>query len=108
MSNKLIVLWGTIIVLLVSAVFVIGKLYKEDKFLIETQKLLKTNVSKYLDDYGKWPSINDEIKISSNELIELDYIEPIKNESKECSAVISIKNVNKKYKYKYTVNCFTE
>lgn len=80
MSNKLIIVWGSLIILLVCTLFLIGSKYKGEVKYISLKEEVKTSVKKYMKDNNlKLP-----LEITSEELETLGYIKELKLEDKTC------------------------
>ncbi len=86
MSNKLIMIWGTIIILLVGTIYFIGVKYEEELKYISLKNELKESVKEYIaDKKPKYP-----LKITTEELEEEGYINELKIEDKICAADIKV------------------
>ncbi len=106
MNNKIIILWGIIIFGLVISIYTIG-ISKSDNFRYkELKENLELSINKYLDDYDLWPA--DSMSITSDELIENDYLNELFYEGSKCSANVIVTNTDGKYKYEYDINCVYE
>ena len=106
MNNKIIVLWGFIIFGLVISVYVLGISKGNEVKYNELKENLKLSIDNYLSDNNLWPS--NTITISSDELIENNYLNNLTYEGSECSAEVIITNNNGKYNYKYDITCVYE
>lgn len=93
MSNKIIVLWGTVVTLLILTIYVIGVLHEEEIKYIKLKEEVKTSVNKYIEmEEVKLP-----LEITTEELEEKEYIGELKLEDKICAADIK---VDKKWIFK--------
>lgn len=86
MSNKIIIVWGSLITLLVCALFLIGSKYKGEVKYISLKEEVKTSVKKYIKDNNlKLP-----LEITSEELESLGYIKELRLEDKICACDIYV------------------
>lgn len=90
MSNKVIVVWGSIIILLVCTLFLIGSKYQGEIKYMSLKEEVKTSVKKYMKDNN----LKAPLVITSEELESLGYIKELKLEEKVCASDI---NVSKKF-----------
>ena len=100
MSNKIIILWGSIIILLITILFIIGINYEKEIKYINIKQEVKESVKKYI----KENNIKDYFEITSEELESEGYLKEIKLDDKICAADISVKKVLifKKYNIEFT------
>ena len=100
MSNKLIVLWGSVIVFLVCVIFVIGVFYKSDIKYVTLKEEVKTSTKEYINKHD----ITYPFTITSQELVSLGYLDKLEIDDKECSArvLVSKKWIFKNYKIDFT------
>lgn len=100
MSNKIIILWGSIIILLITILFIIGINYEKEIKYINIKQEVKESVKKYI----KENNIKDDFEITSEELESEGYLKEIKLDDKICAADISVKKVLifKKYNIEFT------
>lgn len=100
MSNKIIILWGSIIILLITILFIIGINYEKEIKYIDIKQEVKESVKKYI----KENNIKDDFEITSEELESEGYLKEIKLDDKICAADISVKKVLifKKYNIEFT------
>ena len=100
MSNKIIVLWGSLIIILVTVICYIAITKKEEIKFINLKQDLKENVRKYL----KENDVELPFEITSEELEEKGYIEPLVLGNKLCAADIKVtkKIIFKKYDIQFT------
>lgn len=100
MSNKIIILWGSIIILLITILFIIGINYEKEIKYINIKQEVKESVKKYI----KENNIKDNFEITSEELESEGYLKEIKLDDKICAADISVKKVLifKKYNIEFT------
>ena len=100
MSNKIIILWGSIIILLITILFIIGINYEKEIKYINIKQEVKESVKKYI----KENNIKDDFEITSEELESEGYLKKIKLDDKICAADISVKKVLifKKYNIEFT------
>lgn len=100
MSNKIIILWGSIIILLITILFIIGINYEKEIKYINIKQEVKESVKEYI----KENNIKDDFEITSEELESKGYLKEIKLDDKICAADISVKKVLifKKYNIEFT------
>lgn len=106
MNNKIIVLWGFIIFGLVISIYILGISKSDEVKYNELKENLKLSIDNYLSDNNLWPS--NTITISSEELIENNYLNNLTYEGSECSADVIVTNNGKKYNYEYDITCVYE
>ncbi len=87
MSNKVIAIWGTVVVLLVISIYVIGITHKEELKYIT----LKTEVKEKTKEYIEANDIKLPVSITSEFLEELGYLDSLKLDNKLCAADINVK-----------------
>lgn len=90
MSNKVIVLWGFIIVFLVCSIYFIGLKYEGEMKYINLKKEIKESVKDYIDDND----VTFPFTITSETLESEGYIGELKLDEKICAADV---NVSKKF-----------
>ena len=100
MSNKIIILWGFIIISLVSIITYVGVTKKEEIKFINLKNELKVKVKKYIKDND----IELPFEITSEKLEEEGYISPLILDNKLCAADIKVteKFIFKNYDVKFT------
>lgn len=86
MSNKLIVLWGFIIVLLVCIIYFIGIKYEDEIKYVNLKNDVKESVKKYIDDN----EVELPFSITTEELEEKGYIDELKLNEKICAADVKV------------------
>lgn len=103
MSNKVIVLWTTIIIIIITSIFLIGKYHEKNYKYYETNKEVKTYLKRYIDEENIKVDKFNTIIIDSKELREKKYIEEIEVNDATCEFIAKIKNyiIFKAYKIKY-------
>ena len=106
MNNKIIVLWGFIIFGLVISIYILGISKSDEVKYNELKESLKLSIDNYLSDNNLWPS--NTITISSEELIENNYLNELSYEGSKCSADVIVTNNGKKYNYEYDITCVYE
>ena len=104
MSNKVIVLWGSVIVLLVLAIYTFGVMRKDNLKQLEAEKLVKESLNNYMDDN----EIELPYKTTTEELIKNGYLEEIIVDNRVCNATVTVKKklLGKDYDIKFT--CINE
>jgi len=101
MSNKLIVVWGAVIILLVGTIYFIGVKYEDELKYISLKNELKSSVKKYIKDNDvKLP-----FEISTEELEEQEYIGELKLDDKICAADIKVEKNFIFYDYNIDFTC---
>ena len=100
MNNKVIVMWGLVIVLLVLTIYYIGVKRQDEIEYIKLKEEVKEATSKYIDDLDK----DLPLEITTEELEEEGYIEELTLDDKICEADIKVskKLFWKDYKIKFT------
>ncbi len=101
MSNKIIALWGFIIVSLVCSVYFIGVKYQSEIKYINLKETIKDAARKYVEDNEtKLP-----ITITTEELESKGYIGELKLDDKVCAADITVKKKFLFYSYDVKFEC---
>lgn len=111
MSNKIIILWVTIIMIIISSIFLIGKYYEKNYKYYVTNKEVKSYLKKYMEKENVKITKFSSIIIDSKELKEKKYMEEIKVNDASCEFIAKIKNyiIFNTYNLKYEcVNNITE
>ena len=106
MNNKIIVLWGFIIFGLVISIYILGISKSDEVKYDEIKDNLKLSVNNYLADNDLWP-VNS-VTVSSEELIENNYMNELSYENSKCFADVIVTNTGKKYNYEYDITCVYE
>ena len=101
MSNKLIVIWGSVIILLVGTVYFIGIKYKDELKYISLKEEVKDSVKEYI----KRNDIKLPLEITSEELEENNYIKELKLDDKICAADITVDKKFLFYNYDIEFTC---
>lgn len=101
MSEKTIVLWGFLIVLLVGVIYFIGIKYEGEFKYIN----LKTEIKSAVKDYVKEEDIDLPLEITTEELEEKGYIKELKLEDKVCAATIKVDKKFIFYNYDIKFEC---
>lgn len=100
MNNKIIVVWGIIIIILVSIIYYIGITYRNEIKYISLKEEVKIAVKDYIcsEKITKYP-----FKITTEELEEKGYLKELKLDNKLCAADIEVtKKVFKSYDIEFT------
>lgn len=100
MNNKIIVVWGIIIIILVSIIYYIGITYQNEIKYISLKEEVKIAVKDYIssEKITKYP-----FKITTEELEEKGYLKELKLGNKLCAADIEVtKKVFKSYDIEFT------
>ena len=100
MNNKVIVLWGFVIVLLILVIYFIGVKRQSEIEYIKLKEEVKEATSKYIDNFDK----DLPLEITTEELEEEGYIEELTLNDKICEADIEVskKFLWKDYQIKFT------
>lgn len=101
MSNKVIVLWGFIIVFLVCSVYFIGLKYEGEIKYINLKKEIKESVKEYINDND----IDLPFSITSENLESEGYIGELKLDDKVCAADITVSKKFLFYSYDIKFTC---
>lgn len=101
MSNKLIVVWGTVIILLVGTIYFIGVKYENELKYIALKNELKESVKEYISDN----KVKLPLEITSEELEEDEYIGELKVDNKLCAADIKVDKKFLFYNYDIDFTC---
>ena len=98
------VVWGIILVLMVSGLTAIGFVYKyQSKPYKELEETLKQSAMKYVD---KKALLSDsDLKISVGELLQEEMIESTNVKEKPCEGYVLVKKVREHYEYESYIKC---
>lgn len=104
MSNKTLVIWGSIIIFLVCVIFIIGTFYKSEIKYITLKEEVKTSTKEYINKHD----VTYPFKITTEELESLGYLDELLIDDKVCAGDISVtkKWIFKSYKIDFT--CITK
>lgn len=101
MSNKLIIVWGSIIILLVGTIYFIGVRYEDELKYVSLKNELKGTVKEYIkDNNSKLP-----LKLTTEELEEQGIIGELKIDDKICAADILVDKKFIFYDYDIEFTC---
>ena len=103
MSNKIIILWGTVIFLLCTTVLVFGKYYNSKYEYIEADEMVKIYIKEYFKEKDVKLSFKEEIKVTSELLNKTIKIKEI-----DCTYEAIVKNYFVFKTYKINDNCVNE
>ena len=101
MSNKIIVLWGFIIVSLVCTIYFIGVKYQSEIKYINLKEEVKESTKKYIEDND----IKLPLKITSEELESKGYIGELRLDNKICACDINVKKQFLFYSFDLDFEC---
>lgn len=104
-NNVLFVIWGIVVIAVIALLTFLGFMLKNrngDYKNLEDK--LETNVKKYVDAMFLYPNAGEEVKITSKDLIENDYLDELKFEDDVCEGY-TIVTYNGVYKYKTYIKC---
>ncbi len=105
MSNKLILLWGFLMIFMSCALLIIGKNEEKIREKKEIETIYDNAVISYIED-NEIEFIDNEVKISSNDLLINGYINEVKMDDSICvfeATVLKKEDYNIKYKYECEV-----
>ena len=108
MSNKFMITWGILVILIVSVILIIGVYYEKNYEYIEASNKVKEVIKKYLKEEDININNLDSYNIQSNLLKEKGYLEEIKIKDNKCSFNAKIKNYFIYYDYDIKYNCVNE
>lgn len=89
MNEKIIALWGFIIILLVGIICFVGIHYEDEIEYIKLKEEVKDSVKKYI----KSEDAPLPLEITTEELEEKKYIKELKLDEKVCAADVKVKKV---------------
>lgn len=103
MNDRVIIIWGFLVVLIASSIMLLGNYYNKNYEYIETNKMVKEHLKEYIKKEKIKIPILSAVDISSEELKDKFYIEEIKMESSNCEFTSKVKNyiIFKTYKTDY-------
>lgn len=100
------IIWGTILVCIVTGLTIIGFIYKKKS---QTYEELETKIEeaakKYVDQKFLYPEKGDFIKITLQELQSNEAIDSLKVEEEECDGYVIISKKEEVYKYEPYIKC---
>lgn len=98
------VVWGLFLVLLLVGLTTIGMIYKHKSQSYKTLEAdLKTAAIAYAEKKALYTGTD--LKISSDELIKEEQIEPLKVNDGDCSGYVLIKKVREHYEHESYIKC---
>lgn len=103
--NRLFIVWGVLVVLIVVGLTVLGFMMKS-KFneYDEVEKKLLDSGIKYIDIKFLYPEGKDIVKVTSEELIQNEFLDELKYHDDECTGYVTVK-LAKVYQYKAYIKC---
>ena len=107
MSNKIFVIWGLVIVMLLGTLLILGN-NKKDKVYMALEKDLDKATLVYLKNNNMVPELDESAIVFVSKLIEEDYIKESEDLKKYCIESITFTKGLIKDKYEITTNCKDE
>ena len=104
MNKKIMALWAVVIVLLLTAIYLIGYSHR-DKDYIKLEASLKNATMLYLKSNNIIPEFDDSAIVFTEELVKQDYIRDSKMIDKYCVKSIVFTKGLIKDKYKINKEC---
>ena len=104
MNNKVIILWGLIIILLVLSIYYIGVKRENEIEYISLKEKVKLATNKYIKDFDK----DLPLEITTEILEEEGYIDELALNDKVCEADISVNKVLLWNKYEIHFTCINK
>ena len=101
MSNKIIALWGFIVVSIVAAILVIGFNYKKELEYVDMKQTIRKSVYAYMGDND----VTLPFKISTEKLEEENYLDELKLGDRLCAADVMVDKKFIIYKYDIEFTC---
>ena len=104
MNSKIMILWGTIIVLICSTLIVLGN-NQGDKDLLRLKRNIKESYVEYLKDKELMPSFNKTYTIKIDKLIEEGYLGKTNTLDEYCIKEVTIKKGIIVNNYEFNIKC---
>ncbi len=108
MSKKIMLIWGSIIVILLTCIITYSICYLKKHPYLKVENNLKDAAKEYMENYdGVKPDSMIDLTITSKVLYEAEYLtkEDLKHKGKTCSGKVVVSDNNGRYKYDVTVKC---
>lgn len=104
--GKLSIIWGTILVLIVTLLTTFGFVYKSKTSVYKDleEKIVEAE-KKYVDASFLYPNDNDVLKTDVKDLVRDKYLNELKIDDKECSGYAEVLKNGTVYEYKGYVKC---
>lgn len=100
------ILWGIILLLIVGLLTIFGFVYKSKATVYkELEEKIVESAKKYVDAKFLYPEKGDSIKITSEELLETEFLDALEKEEEECKGYVEVYKDGTVYKYKGYVSC---
>ncbi len=104
-TNTLFTIWGVMVVIILALLTYLGlKLTEIDNKYVELEKKLISNTEKYVDAKFLYPEGEDILKVTSQELIENEYLETLEYNGDTCTGYVIVK-LDNAYKYDAYIKC---
>lgn len=104
MSNKVMVLWAMLIVIIVCSLFIIGKNEEKARRIKSQEENYDNIIISYIENNDIELVEGSEIIVNSNDLIRNGYIKEIIKDDSICIFEATVTK-NKKYDIKYRYEC---
>ncbi len=104
--HRISVIWGIVLVLLVTGLTAIGFLYKnKSKDYKEMENKLVNFAEKYVEAKFLYPEENQSLRITLDDLKSNDYLEELKKDDDVCDGYVVVSHDGFVYHYKGFVKC---
>ncbi len=104
--NRLSVIWGSILFLLVVLLTIFGFVYKNKSGdYKQLEEKLVESAKKYVDAKFLYPEENKSVKITYSEMKENSFIDELKKEEDVCDGYVIVKSNGTVFQYKGFVSC---
>ncbi|MBE6154328.1 MAG: hypothetical protein E7163_01965 [Firmicutes bacterium] len=104
-NNALLICWGFIVVVLVGLLAFLGFVLKsKNSDYVKLENKLLDSTKKYVDAKFLYPEDGKKTKITSEELIESDYLDALVFEDDKCTGYVEVTKSGV-YKYDVYIKC---
>lgn len=100
------ILWGITLLLIVVLLTIFGFVYKNKTTIYkELEEKIVESAKKYVDAKFLYPEKGDTIKITSEELLETEFLDVLEKNEEECKGYVEVYKDGTVYKYIGYVEC---
>ncbi len=104
--RKISIIWGTILVIIVILLTVLGFLYKDKRIPYkELEQSLVEDAKKYVDVHFLYPQDDSEVKVSYEEMKDEEYVSELKYGEDVCDGYVVVKSNGTVFEYKGYITC---
>ncbi len=106
MSNKTIVIWVSLVLIIFASILIYGICYKKEHPYLKLEHEIEDAAKEYMKNYeGIKPSEYLDLTITSKELQKENHLKELKFEDKKCSGKVVVSYGKWKYEYSPSIKC---